>query len=208
MKMTITDIGHNEAIDPRFAFGVQDENTHLRLSDNRNPEIRWRDVPVGTKSLALLCVDQSAPSKPDGVNKEGQEIPADLPRVDFFHWVMVDIPPDCDGFAEGGCSDGITPRGKKDPPGPAGSRQGLNDYTGWFSGDPDMAGQYFGYDGPCPPWNDTIPHCYHFTLYATDLERCPVDGTFTGPEVVAALQGHVISEVRITGVYSTNPDII
>lgn len=207
MKLAITDIGHQEWIDPRFAFGVADEATHIRLSDNRNPAINWRDLPAGTRSLALLCVDPVVPGKPDDVNKEGREVPADLPRVDFYHWVMVDIPPSCEGIEEGACSDGITPRGKQDPPGPAGARQGLNDYTGWFAGDADMEGQYFGYDGPCPPWNDTIIHQYHFVLYATDLGRCPVDGAFTGAEVVAALQGHILSEVRITGLFATNPDL-
>ena len=52
---------------------------------------------------------------------------------------------------------------------PRGARQGINDYTGWFAGDKDMAGNYFGYDGPCPPWNDEIPHRYVFTLYALDV---------------------------------------
>ena len=70
-----------------------------------------------------------------------------------------------------------------------------------------MGGQYFGYDGPCPPWNDSIVHHYHFVLYATDLRRCPVEGAFTGADVERALEGHVLSEVQITGTYTLNPDI-
>ena len=35
-------------------------------------------------------------------------------------------------------------------------------------------GNYFGYDGPCPPWNDAIPHHYVFTLYALDVARLDV----------------------------------
>lgn len=207
MKMAITDISNNERIDARFAFGVPDADAHVRLGDNRNPEIRWRDLPDGTRSLVLLCVDKSVPSQGDDVNQADREIPADLPRVDFYHWVMVDIPPDCTGVAEGECSDGVTARGKKGPPGPAGTRQGLNDFTGWFAGDDDMSGDYFGYDGPCPPWNDSITHRYHFVLLATDLDKCPVDGAFTGGEVLAAIQGHVLSEVRIVGTYSLNPAV-
>ena len=98
-------------------------------------------------------------------------------------------------------------RGKRTPPGPSGSRQGLNDYTGWFSGDADMGGDYLGYDGPCPPWNDERLHHYHFVLYATDLEQCPVQGSFTGAEVLSAIQGHILAETRLTGTYSLNPAV-
>lgn len=206
MKLAITDIGHQDWIEPRFAFGVADSANHIRLSDNRNPGLSWRDLPEGTRSLVLLCVDPVVPGKPDDVNKEGRLVPADLPRVDFYHWVMVDIPTTCEGIAEGECSDGITPRGKQDPPGPAGSRQGLNDYTGWFAGDPDMAGSYFGYDGPCPPWNDERLHHYVFTVYALDVERLGVEGTFTGPEALAAMDGHILAKASLTGTYHIYPD--
>jgi Raf kinase inhibitor-like YbhB/YbcL family protein len=207
MRMTITDIEHEQRIDPRFAFGVPDPGAHVRLGPNRNPAVSWRELPQGIGSLVLLCVDGTAPTRPDDVNKEDRMVPADLPRTDFYHWVMVDIPPALDGIAEGACSDGVTARGKRKPPGPAGARQGLNDYTGWFADDPDMAGDYYGYDGPCPPWNDSLPHRYDFVLIATDLERCPVAGAFTGQQVLEAVRGHVLAEVRITGLYSLNPAV-
>ena len=70
-----------------------------------------------------------------------------------------------------------------------------------------MAGRYFGYDGPCPPWNDTIVHHYIFTLYALDVERCPVEGEFTGPEVLAAIAGHVLDQASFTATYSLNPAV-
>jgi Raf kinase inhibitor-like YbhB/YbcL family protein len=134
-------------------------------------------------------------------------VPADLPRADFYHWLLVDIPPSVREIAAGACADGIVPRGKRTPAGPPGSRQGLNDYTSWFAGDADMSGQYFGYDGPCPPLNDERLHHYHFVLYATDLARCPVDGAFTGQQLRAALAGHVLAEADLTGTYSLNPDV-
>jgi Raf kinase inhibitor-like YbhB/YbcL family protein len=89
-----------------------------------------------------------------------------------------------------------------------GLRHGLNDYTGWFAGDADMKGDYFGYDGPCPPWNDSIVHHYVFTVYALDIERVPVEGKFTGAEVRAAIQGHVLAEASITGTYTLNPRLV
>ena len=42
-------------------------------------------------------------------------------------------------------------------------------------------GNYFGYDDTYPPWNDTIPHHYVFTLYAFYFDKCLVSGTFKGP---------------------------
>jgi phosphatidylethanolamine-binding protein (PEBP) family uncharacterized protein len=70
-----------------------------------------------------------------------------------------------------------------------------------------MGGVYLGYDGPCPPWNDSIPHHYHFVLYATDLDRCPVEGEFGGADVSAAIDGHVLAEARVTGIYTLNPEV-
>jgi phosphatidylethanolamine-binding protein (PEBP) family uncharacterized protein len=70
-----------------------------------------------------------------------------------------------------------------------------------------MSGTYLGYDGPCPPWNDSIAHHYHFVIYATDLDRCPVEGSFGGQDVRAAIEGHVLAEARLTGVYWLNPDL-
>ena len=77
----------------------------------------------------------------------------------------------------------------------------------WFSNDAEMRGDYFGYDGPCPPWNDEIPHRYVFTLYALDIACCPVEGKFTGQQVRAAIQGHILAEAGITGVYTLNPSV-
>ena len=207
MHLTSSNFAHGQPIPEEFAFGAQDPAQHLRLSDNRNPHLRWARIPAGTKSLVLTCVDTDVPTRADDVNKEGRVVPASLPRAEFHHWTMVDIPPAVTEIAAGACSDGIVPRGKQAPPGPAGARQGLNDYTLWFAGDASMSGQYFGYDGPCPPWNDALLHHYHFVLYATDLERCPVEGAFTGREVAKALEGHVLAEARLTGTYSLNPAV-
>jgi phosphatidylethanolamine-binding protein (PEBP) family uncharacterized protein len=43
----------------------------------------------------------SAPSRADDVNQPDREVPAELPRVDFFHWVLVDLPPRPTVIAEG-----------------------------------------------------------------------------------------------------------
>jgi len=207
MKLIVEGIEDGQAIPEQFAFGVQDPESHVRLGENLNPGIRWEDLPAGTKTLVLICVDDDVPTKPDDVNQEGRTVPASLPRGNFYHWVMVDLPPGPGSIAEGSCSHGVVPRGKSSPLGPEGARQGRNDYTAWFEGDGDMGGVYLGYDGPCPPWNDEIPHHYHFVLYATDLERCPVEGAFTAEDVETALIGHVLASAKVTGMYSLNPAV-
>lgn len=205
MELTSSSFADGQPIPERCAFGIPDAREHMRLGQNLSPQLSWRGVPAGARSLILLCIDPDVPSVADDVNQEGKRIPAELPRVDFCHWVLVDLPAADGSLAEGECSDGVVPGGKRNPPGPAGSRQGLNDYTGFMAGDPDMAGEYYGYDGPCPPWNDERLHHYRFTLYATDLPRCPVDGAFTAADVRRALDGHVLAEASITGTYTLNP---
>lgn len=205
MKLTSASFLHEQPIPEQFAFGAADPVLHIRLTANFNPHLKWSGAPPGTRSFALICVDPDAPSRPDEVNQEGRVVPASLPRADFYHWTMVDIPAQTTEIAAGECSDGIVAGGKKELRGPQGTRQGVNDYTGWFANDPDMAGTYRGYDGPCPPWNDMRVHRYNFTVYALECDRCPVDGDFTGPQVLEAIRPFVLAEARLTGLYSLNP---
>ncbi len=207
MKLTRESFDNDSPIPPECAFCIADPDSHVTLGQNKNPALSWGEVPEGTKSLVLVCHDPDVPSKPDNVNKEGKTISAKLKRVKFYHWVLVDMPADAVGVQEGEFSDEVTPKGKDGPSGPRGTRQGVNDYTNWFEGDKEMGGSYFGYDGPCPPWNDSIVHHYHFTLYALDIERCPVGDQFTGADVLDAIDGHILAEARITGTYSLNPDV-
>ncbi len=207
MKLTSSSFSDHQRIPVELAFCAPDPKTHVTLSGNRNPHLAWADLPAGTQSLALICHDRDVPSKADDVNQEGRTIPAGLPRVDFYHWVLVDLDPSSGPIRAGEFSDGVTARGKKGPDGPRGTRQGINDYTGWFASDKDMSGSYFGYDGPCPPWNDEIVHHYVFTLYALDIAKCGVSGTFKGPDVIAAMRGHVLGQAALTGVYALNPNV-
>jgi phosphatidylethanolamine-binding protein (PEBP) family uncharacterized protein len=47
-------------------------------------------------------------------------------------------------------------------------------------------------------------HHYLFSLYAVDVPRCGVEGTFTGTEVRAAITGHVLAQAVIEGTYTIN----
>lgn len=205
MKLTSNQIKDNQPIPVANAFGRHDANSHVALADNKNPDLSWDEVPEGTRSFVLICHDPDVPSRPDDVNREGREVPADLPRVDFYHWVLVDIPADQRQIAAAADADGITAKGKPGGTSPVGGIRGINSYTDWFAGDPDMSGDYYGYDGPCPPWNDSIVHHYRFTLYALDMESCGLSGRFGGPEILAAIEGHVLASASITGTYVINP---
>lgn len=211
MKIWTNAFADGGPIPAEFAFAAIDPASHVTLSNDRNPDLHWEGAPPETRSFVLVCHDPDVPGKGDDVNQEGREVPASLPRVDFYHWVLVDIPPGLTTISAASHGDGVIARGKPGPEAQGGTaaagglRHGLNDFTGWFAGDKDMEGHYFGYDGPCPPWNDAILHHYIFTVYALDLERLPIDGTFTGAQAIAAMQGHVVGQASITGTYTLNP---
>ncbi len=205
MQLRSRSFNDGDPIPGEFAFVVVDPINHFALSTNRNPQLEWNDVPEGTESFALILHDYDVPSRTDDVNREDRTVPASLPRVEFFHWLLLDVPKTTREIAAGSHSNGVTPRGKPGPATPEGLRHGINDYTKWFSGDAHMQGTYYGYDGPAPPWNDTLVHHYVFTLYALDIQHLQVKGELTGPNVRAALAGHVLAEATLTGTYSLNP---
>jgi Raf kinase inhibitor-like YbhB/YbcL family protein len=185
-----------------------DAVSHVALAPNRNPHLAWSDAPVGTRSFAIICHDPDVPSRGDDVNQEGREVPADLPRVDFFHWLLWNIPASVSEIAVGSASDGVTARGKPGPDAGGGMQHGLNDYTGWFADDSDMQGDYYGYDGPCPPWNDSIVHHYVFTVYALDVEILTMSAAPTGANLRAAIAPHVLAEAGIICTYTLNPRLM
>jgi Raf kinase inhibitor-like YbhB/YbcL family protein len=207
MKFTSDSFKDGGPIPPQHAFCVPDAASRVKLGQNRNPQLAWAELPKGTASVVIICHDPDVPSKADDVNKEGRTISASLPRVNFAHWVLIDMPASGSPIRDGEFSSGVTAKGKSGPLGPRNTRQGLNDYTVWFANDPNMTGDYFGYDGPCPPWNDSIPHHYVFSLFALDVETCPVQRKFTAADVVKAMKGHILGTAQITGLYSLNPDV-
>jgi hypothetical protein len=73
--------------------------------DDVSPPLSWSDVPLGTRTLALIVDDPDAPD------------PAH-PRLTWVHWVLYDIPP---GAA-------VLPAGVKPSALPPGTREGVNDW--------------------------------------------------------------------------------
>jgi Raf kinase inhibitor-like YbhB/YbcL family protein len=206
MELRSDTFADGAAIPAKCALAKPHPEDRVTFSDNVNPHLEWSDVPEGTKSFAIVVHDYDVPSVGDDVNQPDREVPEDLARVDFFHWVLIDLPADKRSIEEGEFCSGVTEGGKDVRRGPHGTRQGLNDFTGWFEGDPVMGGDYYGYDGPAPPWNDSIPHHYRFTVYALDVENLEVgDDPFTGKDVWEAIEGHVLAQASIAGTYTQNP---
>jgi Raf kinase inhibitor-like YbhB/YbcL family protein len=148
-------------------------------------------------------MDPDAPTDKSQANLPDNPIPVDFPRGTFYHWTLANLPASVTEIAAGSHSSGITPRGKPAGATPSGGVQGQNSYTAWFDGDPDMAGTYCGYDGPCPPFNDERIHGYHFIVYAVDVPTLDLPEAFTADDLHAALAGHVLGHAVLIGTYST-----
>lgn len=207
LNLSIDGIADGQRIPEEFAFGVRTDTEPFTFGANISPAISWSDGPGGTKSYAVIMHDRSVPTVFDDANQEGKTIPADLERMDFMHWILVDIPATTTSLAKGVESEGVTPKGKDTGPTTNGVR-GANDFGMFMASNPDMAGNYGGYDGPAPPWNDELMHEYVFTVFALDVETLGLTGVFGGADARAAMEGHVLASGQVMGTYTLNPDLL
>ena len=94
------------------------------------------------------------------------------PKMTYVHWVLYDIAPGTTSIPKGGKA-------------PAGARDGKNDW------------KRTGYGGPCPPIGR---HRYFFKLFALDAMLGDL-GTPTKPELLKAMEGHVLAQAELMGTY-------
>ena len=199
MRIRSDSFRHGKPIPAEFALGAPDG-----FGGNRNPHLAWDDVPEGTRSFVLMCIDTDAPTDPALVAGDAP-IPVAHPRGEFVHWVAVDLPAGTRSSAAGAASDGVTRRGKgAGGIDGIGGRQGLNDYTGWFAGNAEMGGDYHGYDGPYPPAHDLRMHRYFFRVFALDVDTLDLPAEFTVADVFRAMHGHKLAEAAEHGTYTLN----
>lgn len=92
----------------------------------------------------------------------------------FAHWIVFDLT----GSASGGLAEGISTSPDAPP-------QGTNDF------------RRIGWGGPCPPSGE---HRYVFRLLALD-QALELAGAPRADVVLAAADGHVIGEARLTARY-------
>ena len=70
-----------------------------------------------------------------------------------------------------------------------------------------MGGDYYGYDGPYPPFNDLRMHRYFFRLFALDVAALELPARFTAGDVLRAIHGHKLDEALVYGTYTLNPSL-
>jgi len=102
----------------------------------------------------------------------------DAPGGIFTHWIIYDIPSTFEGLPED-----VPPASVME----YGIKQGLNSFG------------KVGYGGPCPP--PGRPHRYFFILFALDIPELGIPSAVSRSEFLSALEGHVISESELVGLY-------
>ena len=96
----------------------------------------------------------------------------DAPGGVWDHWIVYDIPATVREVPEGGPAPGV---------------EGVNSWG------------VTGYGGPCPPPGPE--HRYRFTLYALDVPSLGLGPGASKGAVLAALQGHVLDQAELVGVF-------
>ncbi|MDP9397295.1 MAG: YbhB/YbcL family Raf kinase inhibitor-like protein [Actinomycetota bacterium] len=209
MPLSVQSASWNQGdlIPEAYAFGALTEAGPAPAGGNRSPHLRWSDPPAGTRSYAVLVIDPDVPVDTSDVGVEGRTIADDRERRDFAHLVLVDLPPSVTEISEGALSEGITAGGTPPGPTPVGGRTGVNDYTDFFAGHPQLGGTYGGYDGPFPPPNDERVHEYFFTVFALDVPSLELEGDFDLAVARRAMEGHILETAEWRGLYTLNAGI-
>ncbi len=206
LKVHVDSVKSGGMLANKYAFCVPAAQGHTTGGPNINPSISWSNGPHGTKSYAIILYDTDSPAEQrEKMNKEGETLTAAVKRRIFNHWVLVDIPAKTRSIKEGAASHERVLHGKPATPAPAGGVNGLNDYTTATAANPAMKGSYYGYDGPCPPWNDENLHHYHFSVYALSVKTLNLPKDFDAAAAKEAMKGKVLAEGDLLTVFTQNP---
>ena len=195
MDISSRTFSEGEMIPERCAYGRMGEGGQTVRSANLSPELSWSGAPAGTKSFAVLCIDDDVPTDLKARDASG-ELPVDQPRRRFVHWVQIEVAADVSNFPEGVFAQKNVPA--------AYGRPGLNDYCRG-EGKPEADGTGLGYDGPCPPFFDARRHYYRYQVLALDLETLYLDKHFTLEDFEKTAKGHVLATAEVVGRYTLNP---
>jgi Raf kinase inhibitor-like YbhB/YbcL family protein len=208
LTVSVDSLKNGGVIPDQYRFCVPAEQGHVAPGPDKSPGISWSKGPAGTKSYVITLTDiDNLAEQREKQNKEGMTVPASAARRTMFHWVLVDIPANVTSLPEGADSEGRVPHGKPQTPAKVGVR-GLNAMTVFMAANEQMKGQYYGYDGPCPAWNDELLHRYVYTVYAMSVASLNLTGSFDGAAAMAAIKDKVLAQGQVTGVASMNPSVI
>lgn len=129
---------------------------------------------------ADLSPDIRLPTPPSGTRSFAIVVEDPDAPVAFAHWLAYGISADTRELQEGAS----TPSQRLEH-----AAEGVNGFG------------RIGYGGPCPPSGST--HHYVFHIYALDTVPALPSGA-SAEQVSTAIQGHVLAEGRITGLYTRN----
>ncbi|NDF12228.1 MAG: YbhB/YbcL family Raf kinase inhibitor-like protein [Proteobacteria bacterium] len=193
---TITGIRTMQPIPAQFAYCVPKGNEKSsQTGHNISPAVHWTAGPKGTKSYAVFMIDPDVPTVFTDAGKEGKILPATMQRQNFYHWAVINIPSNIRVIAENS--------GKSFKQG----NMAVNDYLK-FTGaknTPENQQKYRGYDGPCPPWNDSRMHHYHFKVFALKTDKIALNEPFTGEQALNAITPYILASSTEVGTYTLNP---
>jgi len=207
LRVSVDTFKNGETIPNKYAFCIPAVQGHTAPGLNLSPSISWSQGPRGTKSYAVMLYDTDSPAEQrEKMNKEGITMTTAVPRRTFYHWVLVNIPSDIRSLTEGADSDARVVHGKPATPAAAGIR-GLNDYTRVAAGNDAMKGKYYGYDGPCPPWNDAVVHHYHFAVFALSVKSLDLPQGFDGDAALEVMKDKILAQGEVVGLYTQNPAV-
>ena len=130
---------------------------------NTSPQLSWSGAPEGTKSYTVTCYDPDAPT-PSG----------------FWHWVLVDLPPDCTSLPAGAGAQGTALPGNA------------------FMCRNDMSTKDFL--GAAPPAGDQV-HRYYFAVHAVKEDSLGVDSDASAAVVSFNLVFKAAARAVIKGTY-------
>lgn len=208
LEVRVDGFKNGGVIPSQYRFCVPAEQGHVAPGPDKSPGISWSKGPAGTKSYVITLTDiDNLAEQREKQNKEGMTVSSAAARRTVFHWVLIDIPTNVTSLPEGAESEGRVPHGKPQTPAKVGVR-GLNAFTEFMAANDQMKGQWFGYDGPCPAWNDEKAHRNVFTVYALSVASLNLNGAFNGSAAMAALEGKVLAKGELVGLSSTNPAVI
>jgi Raf kinase inhibitor-like YbhB/YbcL family protein len=147
-------------ISPAFADGDKIPVKYTADGENLSPPLRWSGVPDRTRSFILVVED------------------SDAPRSSFRHWVVFNIPPDCDHL----------PESLETGPDALRLKYGPNDFGN------------ARYDGP-EPAAGSGPHRYHFRLVALDVPSLSIPRQAPFDVLWKEARKHVLEQAELVGIY-------
>ena len=102
LKVSVDAMKSGGTLATKYAFCAPAAQGHSTAGTDISPSISWSKGPPGTKSYAIVLYDSDWPAEQrDKMNKEGMTLTADALRRNYFHWVLVDIPPTVTSLKEG-----------------------------------------------------------------------------------------------------------